>query len=268
VTQPPLPMWRVLFVDWHGVLSNDPYWASILNGTRRKLRTALKERLNEVFDPDCGLSDDWMRGHTTTGALFTRVGRALSRREQHDFLERRIVQDCVEMRLERSLTRFLRAHAREDFRAVLATDNTADFERAFHVARSARRREGSGMTLKDVAPLFDGILCSAQCGLLKHEDPQRFFGPWLDENGLSFSDALLIDDRVDNCAAFVDSGGQAIVWGQTEATRTASLRKLERWGGDPFYRPDTGMCAPPHSPRGAATSAPPPRAVLPYGIGA
>src|SRR4051812_44542967 len=105
-------MWRVLFVDWHGVLSNDPYWASILNGRRRRLRIALKERLSEVFDPDCGLSDDWMRGHTTTGVLFTPVGRTLSRRERHDFLERRIVRDCVEMRLELSLARFLRAHVR------------------------------------------------------------------------------------------------------------------------------------------------------------
>ena len=31
MSQAPLALWRrVIFVDWHGVLSRDPFWISIL----------------------------------------------------------------------------------------------------------------------------------------------------------------------------------------------------------------------------------------------
>ncbi|MGO9221552.1 MAG: hypothetical protein ACLP5E_27905 [Streptosporangiaceae bacterium] len=43
---------------------------------------------------------------------------------------------------------------------------------------------------------------------LKADDPQAFFGPWLDQHGVGFPDAVLIDDR----AAFSACGGTAIRW--------------------------------------------------------
>jgi hypothetical protein len=49
-------------------------------------------------------------------------------------------------------------------------------------------------------------------GVLKSEDPQAFFGPWLAAHGVGFTDAVLIDDRADNCAAFTRESRAAIQW--------------------------------------------------------
>jgi hypothetical protein len=63
--------------------------------------------------------------------------------------------------------------------------------------------------LADWAVICDDIICSSQAGTLKSEDPQAFFGPWLAVHGVGFTDAVLIDDRADNCAAFTSQGGTA-----------------------------------------------------------
>jgi hypothetical protein len=52
----------------------------------------------------------------------------------------------------------------------------------------------------------------SQTGVLKSEATQAFFGPWLTAHGAGFADAVLIDDRADNCAAFAREGGAAIQW--------------------------------------------------------
>ena len=55
----------------------------------------------------------------------------------------------------------------------------------------------------------DELLASSDLGVLKAEDPARFFGPWLDRHGLSFADAILVDDSPRNCVAFELYGGRA-----------------------------------------------------------
>ncbi|MEV6138202.1 hypothetical protein AB0L63_19485 [Nocardia sp. NPDC051990] len=55
---------------------------------------------------------------------------------------------------------------------------------------------------------------SSDTGVLKSEEPQSFFSPWLTKVGLPFTDALLIDDRTDNCAAFELQAGVAVEWSQ------------------------------------------------------
>ena len=41
-----LPFCRwVIFVDWHGVLSRDPFWTSILNNDRHRLRATQQVQL-------------------------------------------------------------------------------------------------------------------------------------------------------------------------------------------------------------------------------
>jgi FMN phosphatase YigB (HAD superfamily) len=102
---------------------------------------------------------------------------------------------------------------RADAMVVIATDNMDCFARAFEHARNRRRRfNRERETLADWAVICDDIICSSQAGALKSEDPQAFFGPWLAAHGVSFTDAVLIDDRADNCAAFTREGGAAIQW--------------------------------------------------------
>ncbi|WP_280491926.1 hypothetical protein [Nocardia asiatica] len=67
------------------------------------------------------------------------------------------------------------------------------------------------MTLRAAATGFDALLCSSSLGVLKRDDPGRFFGPWLTAAGLTFTDALLIDDNPDNCHAFAAHGGSTLL---------------------------------------------------------
>lgn len=113
---------------------------------------------------------------------------------------------------------------------MVATDNMDCFARAFEQSRCRRRRRArTGETLADWAIICDDIICSSQTRALKREDPQAFFGPWLETHGLGFADAVLIDDRADNCASSTGRGGAAIQWKMGTHDISAAISQLKRW---------------------------------------
>ena len=104
------------------------------------------------------------------------------------------------------------------------------FARAFEHARHRRRRlKQERETLADWAVVCDDIICSSQAGALKSEAPQTFFGPWLDAHGVGLTDAALIDDRTDNCAAFSGQGGTAIQWKMGTNDISDITTQLRQW---------------------------------------
>jgi hypothetical protein len=220
-----LPLFGVVFVDWHGVLSNEPFWASVLRGRNARLRGQLESRLNEVFAGD--LATSWMRGATSVQRIIGPVQPTLSRRYRGDFLQRRLIDDCLKMAVNTTLAAVLEDLARTRF-VVLATDNTADFEDAFRRAQEnpSRRATATPESLRDLAPVMDDIICSSRHGVFKAEDPTAFFGMWLAGTGLDFADAVLIDDREDNCLAFEDVGGRAIRWRSDDPHAIGAVRRL------------------------------------------
>jgi FMN phosphatase YigB (HAD superfamily) len=140
------------------------------------------------------------------------MGIGLDRRFRDDFLARRLDMDCARMRVNVQLMQVLR-NLRPAVLVVLATDNMDCFARTFGQSHARPRRSAAeSESLADWARICDDIVCSSDVGTLKAEDPARFFGPFLSEYGLSFSDALLIDDRSDNCDAFRRQGGNVIQW--------------------------------------------------------
>jgi hypothetical protein len=60
-------------------------------------------------------------------------------------------------------------------------------------------------------------------------DPQAFFGSWLARHGLAFADAVLIDDRADNCATFTSCGGAAIQWKMGAHDISDATAQLKEW---------------------------------------
>ena len=217
-----LPLWnRVVFVDWHGVLSRDPFWLSILERPAHPLRPALSARLNHIFGPDGDLNT-WMLGRRTAEEVVSGMNIRLDRRFKADFLLRRLVSDCGRMRVNVELVELLQ-WARTCAFVVIATDNVDSFVRAFETARGHRRRpvdpDEPHDTFERAAHAWDDLICSSEVGTLKSHNPAGFFGSWLRAHHLSFSSALLIDDRADNCAAFTEHGGAAVRWkfGQDDA---------------------------------------------------
>lgn len=206
-----LPLWKhVIFVDWHGVLSRDPFWTSIRQNTGHPLRPQLETKIDEMFSN--ASANEWMTGKVSSLDVISNMKIWLDRRFREDFLVRRLHRDCARMRVNVELFELLRGLKSRAI-VVLATDNMDCFSRTFDQVRSRGRRPApESETLADWAVVCDDIICSSDVGALKAEDPAGFFGPWLTECGLSFSDALLIDDRADNCDAFRRHGGTALQW--------------------------------------------------------
>lgn len=207
-----LLLWRrVVFVDWHGVLSRDPFWTSILRSSTHPLRPQLEAKLGEILSRKF-TAHDWMKGILSSQDIISEMGIWLDRRFRQDFLARRLSFDCAHMRVNVGLFEVLR-NLKNRVLVILATDNMDCFARTFNQARNGRRRpKPEAETLADWAIICDDIVCSSDVGALKAENPVGFFGSWLFEYGLRFSDALLIDDRTDNCEAFRQHGGSTLQW--------------------------------------------------------
>jgi len=222
---------RVIFSDWHGVLSRDPFWVSIRSSATHPLRRQLEAGMAGVFASDRDIANEWMKGLLSSDQVIAEMGIQLDRRFKEDFLARRLDIDCARMMVNAELFEVLRAMLAEAM-VVIATDNMDCFARAFEQSRAARRRPGREReALADWAVICDDIICSSQTRALKSEDPQAFFGPWLAMHGMRFADAVLIDDRADNCAAFTGQGGAAILWKMGANDIGDAVGQLKRWLG-------------------------------------
>jgi FMN phosphatase YigB (HAD superfamily) len=220
---------RVIFSDWHGVLSRDPFWTSIRNSATHPLHAQLEAGMAGVFASERNTANEWMKGLLSSDQVITEMGIQLNRRFHDDFLARRLDLDCAKMKVNAELFEMLR-HLRAEAMVVIATDNMDCFARAFEHARTRKRhRNKDRETLADWAVICDDIICSSQAGTLKSEDPQTFFGPWLTAHGVGFADAVLIDDRADNCATFTAQGGTAIQWKMGTGTLTDLAAQLREW---------------------------------------
>ncbi len=220
---------RVVFVDWHGVLSKTPFWASILASTKHPLHDQLEAGMADIFANQSAIANEWMKGLLSSEQVIQTMGIRLDRRFREDFLVRRLDIDCARMRVNVELFVVLRK-IKTQACVVLATDNMDCFLRTFNHARShSRRRKPTSETLADWAVICDDIICSSEVGTLKAENPVGFFGGWLNEYGLQFADAALIDDRADNRAAFAEQGGKPVRYKMTVNEVTEVTEALNHW---------------------------------------
>jgi len=221
---------RVIFSDWHGVLSRDPFWVSIRSSATHPLHAQLEAGMAGVFASE-RTANDWMTGLLSSGQVIAEMGIQLDKRFRDDFLARRLDVDCAKMQVNADLFEVLRA-MRAEAMVVIATDNMDCFSRAFAEARGRRRRRAAEReTLADWAIICDDIICSSDVAALKADDPRAFFGTWLDQHGMQFADAVLIDDRADNCTAFTNCGGTAIRWKMGTDDVNDATAALKRWLG-------------------------------------
>ena len=215
---------RVVFVDWHGVLSSTPFWSSILAGPDRDLADAVQARLRDVWASDLG--DRWMRGEIRLWEIIKPVCSADGRIDDRlaGVLRSALLRDCLAMNVHTGLAACLRSIEPVAWR-VIATDNAAVFDEAFRRARRTRRLADAAApgSMCELAGQVDGLLCSSARGVLKAEDPAVFFGEWLARKGLRFTDAVLVDDREDNRSAFEAHGGTALAWSADPAVQAAAL---------------------------------------------
>ena len=128
---------RVIFSDWHGVLSRDPFWTSIRLSATHPLHEQLEAGMAGVFDPARNIANEWMKGLLSSDQVIAEMGIQLRGRFRDDFLARRLDLDCARMQVNVDLFEVLRV-IRAEAMVVIATDNMDCFARAFDHARSRR----------------------------------------------------------------------------------------------------------------------------------
>lgn len=198
---------QVIFVDWGWVLSKDEYWARLRaegGDLGRHLDAAMKWAWHERFD----VAEDWMLGKLSTPEVVALMN--LPADIDKALLQRRLAEDMAAMKVPTEMASLL-ARWREKSLLVLASDNIREFADTFEHARTAGTSvPGPAGTLAQVAPLFDGILCSCGIRALKgYPATVRHFQDWLREHDLAIEDTLLIDDKELNCRWWDGAGGTA-----------------------------------------------------------
>jgi FMN phosphatase YigB (HAD superfamily) len=210
-TQTPRLWERCVFVDWHGVLCQDVFWHSILDNPRHQLRGRLAEATEQLFRTHISLVADWMRGVTDSAHVVETLDVELFHQYHDDYLLRRLRQDCARMSPQAELLESLRTLQGLNL-IVVATDNMDCFAHSV----------GSIAALHDIV---DAVACSSEIGVLKAEDPERFFGPVLERHDLRPDQAMLIDDSAANCARFEEWGGTAVHFTDT----SLAINQLRDW---------------------------------------
>lgn len=219
MNQIPLPLFKkVVFVDWHGVASSDPFFITILQNKRHPLHGKLKYKISNLFRNNDRFIQDWMRNQHDVKTAIDMIKIPLGRRFNDDYLERKIFNDCKFMKPNIKLFDIL-WRVQDLAYIVVATDNMEFFLKHFRQLRHSQRKmriniaENAIMNNKNICEaimVFDDILCSSEVGVLKRENIIKFFGYWLALHSLEISNALLIDDIDENCNAFINAGGNAI----------------------------------------------------------
>lgn len=200
---------RVVFVDWHGVMSESRFWTSIRNHPAVTSQVDFDNALTGLFTSEA--VNDWMRGELTTRDIVSQFLVSDDDPALVEFFERQVIRECAASTTRRRLVQSLKS-LRSSYHIVLATDNMDCFSAALPVRR-------------DLMSVFDDYLTSAEIGVLKAEDPERFFLPWLEEHAIPVQASVLIDDRAKNCDRFTELGGQAIVFDRSREmwSRLAAL---------------------------------------------
>lgn len=194
-----LSIWKsVLFVDWHGVLSESVLWSSIAASQGHPYQPLVSSIRAKIFDNNPHLANRWMTGKISSEyiASISDAAQPQDARFGKDFVLRRLMDDCRSPELNKELMDAIRSIKKSTY-VVVATDNMDCFTKA------------TLPTIERIG-LFDGVICSSDVGVLKSESPDQFFGKWLNDHGIRVEDAVLIDDGKKNCNAFAKLGGRSI----------------------------------------------------------
>ena len=203
----------VVFFDWFGTLSTSRFWDGITQSRTHALRKALTARLDELFTREKQTVTLWMRGTLTDAEIVDRLDIELPRHYGRDYLQRALHRDCRASSVRPGMAPLIRA-LRTGAVVAVATDNMDCFLAA------------PPSVLSRDAPV-DAIVNSSQRRVLKTEDPERFFAPIFQATGLSWRQAILIDDCAKTCTVFRALGGRAYHF-------TTMQRLLLELGRDPL----------------------------------
>lgn len=114
--------YKLLFLDFNGVLSYRPFWAS-LQSTDPLTFSSIQELL---FQKNLPLLHQWMRGQVSAEDICSYLAKNLG--QDYDYLLQTLIQDCKTIDLFKP-ARSLLAELKTGYYLVLVTDNMDCFSR-------------------------------------------------------------------------------------------------------------------------------------------
>jgi FMN phosphatase YigB (HAD superfamily) len=171
---------RVVFVDWYKTLSTSLFWEQ-RPGCR--LSAADSARVESYVFSRAELLRRWMLGAMAAEDVCTMAAGRLGLAAAHLLADLEHNCRCMEFDDPASVDA-LRAIRKQGTKVVLATDNMDTFSRWT-------------VPVLHLCGIFDAILNSASLGTLKDnlvDGQSPFFGPWLSDQGIAPSEAVLVDD--------------------------------------------------------------------------
>lgn len=188
--------YKVIFFDWHKTLSLCDFWVQLKDPIHDR-RHWHENIVNFLFVENENLIQQWMRGKVDEEKILQVVSDKFGYSKK--VLKEDLAESCRAMTfLSDDLLPLIDAIRKKGIKCVIATDNMDIFSK--YVVPALKLDE-----------LFDDVLVSFDQKALKFdvsEDEHSipFFDEYLKRNGFSYSDALLVDDRVDTSGMYAKIG--------------------------------------------------------------
>ncbi len=174
----------VLFVDFHGTLSNDIYWSTLQEPLRSKIQTLL-------FQENTSMVKSWMRGQLSSEEICQFVSDKLVL--AYEQIWNGLVDSCHRIKISNWALRRIE-QLRQDHVVCLITSNMDCFTR-YVVPR------------KKLSNTFDFVFNSADFGLLKEDNRGELFRIVCKHLRVDIQECTLVDDSDDLCRLFEELGG-------------------------------------------------------------
>lgn len=174
----------LLFLDWHGTLSQGQFWSHLSMVQRQAIQTT-------VFNPDSAHLSGWMRGSQSSEGICELLAQPTGLTKEGVLRELQV--SCENFVLADALGSLLK-NLRQKFTLILVTDNMDCFIRFVVPA----------LHLEEV---FDEIYSSSEHGLLKTDQAGKIFKDIANKHESSLQDAFLVDDSVETGECFAKLGG-------------------------------------------------------------
>lgn len=201
---------KVIFVDWFGVSSNDNSWGDIPHDD------PLYQPTQDIITKSFGADDHthvsaWMKG---------------------DITDHQAISDLLPNNTAEQVTQIIRRHDTYmdglDYNTALY-DQLKEYYKTHYIALAT---DNFGMfddciESFDCASVFDAYINSYRIRALKAQNPQTFFGTYLQTINKTFADSILIDDRSDNIKAFEAQGGTGVLYRYEKNSTDEMLATLD-----------------------------------------
>jgi FMN phosphatase YigB (HAD superfamily) len=188
--------YKVIFFDWHKTLSVCDFWTQLENPVHDRHHWH-QNIINFLFVDNKPLIQQWMRGEVDEEKIHQLISDKFGYDKQA--LQQDLVTSCKAMTLlSNEILPLIDTIRAKGIKCVIATDNMDVFKK--YVVPALKLNEH-----------FDDILVSFDQKALKFDVSEDgnsipFFHGYLQKNGFTYADALLIDDRIDTSGVYAKLG--------------------------------------------------------------